>query len=121
MKIEYMESKHPFVWKKKELQELANALGNKISHKQREIIKGNLYTLQTDEERKLYNGAGFGWVEFDIEGDLVALRYAKSFDEEGSVFANKENIDIFAMDVKLLENGNIRLMCNFSSYQICRF
>ncbi len=126
--------------------EVAKKYKNKVTYKQYRVLKHNtLYLEDSDEVLNKYCGCGCGWVEIDKEGRAVDLMYldedmtewvrgglaAIIKDNDMRLLAldngqSEQNIGTLRFREDLLEplildNGNMRLLVNFSCYHLVRY
>jgi hypothetical protein len=134
---------------------MADHFKYKITNAQYEVLKNNVYTLESDDViYDSYHGCGCGWIEIDKYGNAIDLQYLdedvvdwrdngyNEWDDEYAevaVIASQEAQSLYIntgqkeQNVNMLEfhtdqltptilhNGNIRVLVNFSSYQLVRF
>ncbi|MDD4969889.1 MAG: hypothetical protein PHT07_10720 [Paludibacter sp.] len=110
----------------KQYAQLADGIADKITPEQLEVLKYDSYGLDNEDEERMYHGAGFGWVEFSPLGHIVDMQYASrevGLEDEGSKEPNICNYPFSKKDVmpKILTTGNIRVLVNFSRFELQRF
>ncbi len=122
---------------------------NKITNKQYKVLKHNVYSLETEDSiYDKYHGCGCGWFEIDKDGKAIDLQYLDedvvdwretedggrvavvASQEAQALYLNtkqsEQNVDVLEFHTDqlmpmILPNGNMRLLVNFSSYQLVRF
>ena len=126
-------------------EDMAKHFQDKVTPAQYEVLKHNVYELEDgDVIYSKYSGCGCGWVEIDRDGNPIDLQYIKeeiADVREGDwvVASSRELQDLYLttgqkeqniymlnfhtdqIAPKILENGNIRLLVNFSCYELVRF
>ena len=103
---------------------VAEAFKDTLTKEQYETLKHNQFTIE-DKDKVIddYRGCGCGWAEINKDGEFMKLRYAHSLNDEGSKEQNCNATPLTAkgLEPKVLKNGNVRFLVNFSNYMLLRF
>lgn len=105
---------------------LSSFLAGNPTVEQQCLLGYDCFSLDNEDEERLYKGAGHGWVEFDRNGRMVSMRFIEKdapLEDDGDIVPNVCNFPFQEKDVApfVTPSGNMRMRVNFVGYDLLRY